>query len=74
MRGDLEELLTRAETRAVAEVDGHLSIFRFTNGWKVMFGTPNLRDGDEASAEVSRLPSFPTLEEALQALLAREES
>lgn len=31
MRGDLEELLTRAETRAVAEVDGHLSIFRFTN-------------------------------------------
>jgi hypothetical protein len=37
----------------------HFSLFMFTNHWKAMFGTPDLRGGD-GHDEVSRLRSATT--------------
>lgn len=53
---------------------GHLTILKFTTGWKAMFGTPDL---DTGSVEVGRgarehindLPNCATIEEALESLL-----
>jgi len=59
-------LLDLAENRAIEESDGHLTIMRFTTGWKAMFGTPDL-DGN-GRAEVAALPMRESLEEALQSL------
>jgi hypothetical protein len=59
-------LLADAEDLARDERDGHLTIMRFTTGWKVMLDTPDLNGNGRA--EVSALPSFESLEEALQSL------
>jgi hypothetical protein len=61
---DLEILILKAEGKAVETSDGHLSLLRFTTGWKVYPGTPELRSGDGDEA-VSNLKSFKTLREAL---------
>jgi succinyl-CoA synthetase alpha subunit len=62
------ELLRQAEELAIQQEGGHLTVFRFTTGWKAMLGTPDLRGGD-GSTEVNRLPVFNSLEEALSDLL-----
>lgn len=61
---DLESLLKLLEIAAVLDHEGHLTIMRFTAGWKVMLGTPDLRTGD-AETEISRLEGFTTLNEAV---------
>jgi hypothetical protein len=66
------DLLRRAQELAREQYDGHLTMLRFTGGWKVMLGTPDLRSGD-GSGEVSRLRSFGSLEEALSDLLRGSE-
>ena len=38
--------------------DGHLTIFKFTSGWKAMLGTPDL-DGGTGRNEVARLAKVP---------------
>lgn len=41
-----KELFDLAEEIAVAKHDGHITIMRFTTGWKVMFYTPDMtQDG-----------------------------
>lgn len=60
----LEALLRLFEIAAARDADGHLTIMRFTTGWKVMLDTPDLRSGDGAN-EISGLEAFPTLAEAL---------
>ena len=67
---DNDSLLKMAEKIALTKGDGHLSIFRFTTGWKALFGIPNLDiDGRK---EVSSLQSFDSLEETLENLIISE--
>jgi len=60
-------LLQEAERLAQQHQDGHLTIMRFTTGWKVMLGTPVL-DLYHGRPEVDRLEQYETLEEALAEL------
>ena len=63
MNLSLDDLIAVAEGIACKERDGHLTMMRFTSGWKVMFGTPNLDIGGRD--EVRQLVISPTLEAAL---------
>ena len=58
------EVLKLAEKVAAERYGGHLTIMRFTTGWKAAFQTPNLDTG-EGREDVWKLKSFSTLEEAL---------
>jgi len=64
---DLHTLMSLAEQIAVDRSDGHLTLMRFTTGWKWVLGTPNL-DG-EGRSEVSALPTFGSAREALVSLI-----
>jgi len=66
----MDDLLAKVEAIAVERYDGHLTVFRFTTHWKAMFGTLELYGGDcVGSNQVHCLPTFPTLEAALAALI-----
>lgn len=65
---DLGTLVCLAEGLAKKETDGHIVIMRFTTGWKVALGTPDL-DTDHGREQVSKLPKFDTLNEALSDLI-----
>lgn len=76
----LGALLAEAEERANKEHDGHVSLLRFTTGWKAVWATPDLvavwaSDGtmrdDVGFGALFAEPAFPTLEEALSHLLGR---
>jgi hypothetical protein len=69
---DLDTLMAIAERIAVERTDGHLTLMRFTTGWKCMLGTPNL-DIDGRS-EVSSLPASPSVKEALVAFVCDSRS
>jgi len=60
---ELLDLLRRCEERAREGADGHLTIYRFTSGWKITLGTPQLYPKDHD--EVANLRSSPTLAGAL---------
>ena len=62
------ELMDVVEERARRQNDGHLTLLRFTTGWKAMFGTPDLDTG-AGRTQVNALVMYPTLLEALLALL-----
>ena len=80
----IDDLVTIAEQVAQGKHDGHLTLMRFTSGWKVMFGTPELSCAslEEVEAgtfgggygEVQNLPTYPTLREALSAMLRQVEA
>jgi hypothetical protein len=59
------------EALATEKHDGHYTIFRFTTHYKAMFGTPNLDTGD-GRQQVSDLPGYQTLVEALEAIIKPE--
>jgi len=63
----LPDLLRQAERIALERADGHLTIMRFTTGWKVMLGTPDL-DSGAGRKEVGQLKSFESLGQALEEL------
>lgn len=65
---DLATLLALVERRAVADSDGHLTLLRFTTGWKCLLDTPDSLTSD-GYQEVWQLPAYPTLREALTAIL-----
>lgn len=44
--------------------DGHMTIMRFTTGWKCVFGTPDLGNVEERET-VWRLPTFRSMSEAV---------
>jgi hypothetical protein len=64
----IAEKLSRVEECSRKLTDGHLTMMRFTTGWKVCLGTPDLRGG-EGYEYMARLRSCPTLEAALDDLL-----
>lgn len=66
---EIQFLLNQAIFTARNQHDGHLTILRFSTGWKVCFGTPDLDTGN-GREQVLTLPGFETLEAALQHLLA----
>lgn len=73
---DLNTLVALAERKAIEEADGHLTIFRFTTGWKIMGETPDVQSGripgtpfSEAYNELRMLDTYQTIEEALVAFL-----
>jgi hypothetical protein len=68
---DLISLISQAEQLAIEEADGHLTIMRFTTGWKCALGTPDLRGGD-GSSEISQLQNFETLTDALSHLISEK--
>lgn len=61
--------LKMAEKIAVEKYGGHLTIMRFTGGWKAIFGTPN-RDCGDSRFEFSGLPHHTTIEGALIDLIS----
>lgn len=65
---NLETLIGLAEMLAAEEADGHLTLMRFTTGWKVFLETPNLDTGS-GREEVANVQMHGTLKEALIALL-----
>jgi len=66
---DLATLVSLAENLA-NEQDGHLSIFRFTTGWKVILGTPNLDTG-QGREEIKKLKAYKSLRYALASLILK---
>lgn len=70
---DIETLVALATRIADHKTDGHLTILRFTSGWKCGFGTPTL-DSADGRREVAALPSFPTFREAMLHLITTQQS
>lgn len=60
---DLRTLIILAEMKA-RNHDGHLTIMRFTTGWKAMLGTPDL-DTSKGREQISTLKGYESLEDAL---------
>jgi hypothetical protein len=67
---DLATLVRIAEELARKISDGHLTILRFTTHWKCGLGTP-LLDAEDGRSEISALPEFATLADALFDLITR---
>lgn len=65
---DMETLIGMAEIVSSRKAGGHLTLMRFTSGWKAMIGTPDL-DAGEGRGEVSKLKTYPTLQEALLSII-----
>ena len=59
-------LLDIAQRVARRHYDGHITMLRFTSGWKVAFGTVTERD------EIASLEAFASLDDALADLIANE--
>lgn len=62
----LEQLVMLAEMTAKEVSDGQLTLMRFENGWKVMFGIPILNP--EESEKILHYKEFTTLKDALRHL------
>jgi hypothetical protein len=65
---DLNTLFDILEEIAKKESDGHITVMRFTTGWKVAFSTPDLHSG-HGYEQMSKLKQYDTLEEAIKDLL-----
>jgi len=66
---NLDILIDLVEKIANKKTDGHLTILKFTKGWKIFLGTPNL-DIVEERDNIAKLESFPTLKETLKNFIA----
>lgn len=64
INGTLLDLVSKVADR---EYDGHLTIYRFTTGWKVLFGTPMVFHDDRCLLQDS--PNSMTLDQALEEVL-----
>lgn len=65
---NLETLIGLAEMLATEEADGHITLMRFTTGWKVFLQTPDL-DAGTGREEVANVKMHSTLKDALIDLL-----
>ncbi len=68
--GNIEKLIKQAEALAEHKTDGHLSILKFTTGYKIFLGTPDLDIGEDRE-KIWNMPSFVTFEEALTNFIAK---
>lgn len=67
-RLDLNTLFDILEEMTKKEADGHITIMKFTTGWKVAFSTPDLISGN-GYEQIHKLKQYDTLEEAIKDLL-----
>ena len=58
-----------AERLARERYDGHLTLMRFTNGWKAVFGTPDIHGAERA--EVGALATADSADDACRDLVER---
>lgn len=65
---NLDTLMLELEKIAKTEADGHITILKFTTGWKAAFGTPNIDIGEERG-KIAKLKSHPTYESAIKDLI-----
>lgn len=69
-----DQLLEMAEDVACTKSDGHLTLMRFTTGWKAMFGTPELiiggAPGDDEGCEYDRIFNMPMEETMGDAIIS----
>jgi len=65
---DLNTLFNILEEIAKKETDGHITIMKFTSGWKAAFATPDL-DAGRGREQINKLKNHDTLEEAIKDLL-----
>lgn len=73
MDNSLSSLFAKAEKLASKKSDGHLTLLKFSSGWKAALYTPDF-DSGEGREQIQMLPSFSTKEEALKWLIAEEVS
>jgi hypothetical protein len=64
----INDLLTLVEAKAIRISDGHLTLMRFSTGWKAMLQTPVI-DVELGRPELDAKRSYETAREALLALL-----
>jgi hypothetical protein len=65
---DLNTLFNLLEEIAEKEADGHITIMKFTTGWKAAFATPDL-DAGEGRKQIEKLKKYETLEKAIKDLI-----
>jgi hypothetical protein len=65
---DISSLLLEVRGIANQEFDGHFCIFKFTTGYKSLFGTIDLDTGKGRDI-IREVPSFLTLNESLMYLI-----
>lgn len=68
---DASNIIDRAEALAKERADGHLTIMRFTTGWKAVLGTPDLTDPSQRDL-LTTMASARSASEACLHLLIRE--
>lgn len=56
------------EEIAKEEADGHITIMKFTTGWKTAFATPDI-DAGRGREQINKLKNHDTLEEVIKELL-----
>ena len=69
METKLQTLIELAAAIAKRRADGHLSIMKFTTGWKVVMGTPILEPMSEDYDRLLAMPTYASIETALQAFV-----
>lgn len=72
-KADLNTLIKILEKMAKKEADGHITIMKFTTGWKAAFATPDL-DAGRGRKQINKLKKYDTLEEAIENLLIEKTS
>lgn len=65
----MQTLLDKVIEIANDRYDGHVTIMKFTTGWKVVFGTPDFH-GTEDYESIRRMPGGRSLDAALWDALA----
>ena len=65
-----DDIVALATITAKCYADGHLTILKFTTGWKCMVGTPDL-DSGEGRKQIAALPDYESLNDAVVADLKR---
>lgn len=70
MAKNLNELMDECQKIADKEFDGHITILKFTTGWKIVFGTPYLYD--KTDSLVDKYTKYDSLQEGLTDLIERQ--
>ncbi len=65
-----DDLIALTNLVAKRYADGHLTILKFTTGWKCMVGTPDLDSGD-GRKQIEALETYESFNDAVIAELKR---
>ena len=65
-----DDLIALTNLAAKCYADGHLTILKFTTGWKCMVGTPDLDSGD-GRKQIAAIETYESLNDAIVAELKR---